>query len=137
MIHVSSYALVAAAGDSAAAIEFNLPWPVILGMVVSVILPLIVGLVTTRVTNSGLKAVLLAALAAITGLGTELIAALNSGQTYDLGNGIVLALTSFLIAVGLHYGIYKPTTLSAKAQNVLVVPKQADGVHRFDEGAGK
>jgi hypothetical protein len=137
MILVSNTALVAAAGDSAAAIEFTLPWPLILGMVVSTILPILVGLVTTRVTNGGLKAVLLAALSAVTGLGTELLAALNSGTTYDLGNGLIFALTSFAIAVSLHYGLWKPTTVSEKAQNVLVTSKGTDGTYRFDDGAGK
>jgi hypothetical protein len=137
MLLVSSNALVAAAGDSAAAIEFTLPWPLILGMVVSTILPILVGLVTTRVTNSGLKAVLLAALSAVTGLGTELLAAINSGTTYDLGNGLIFALTSFAIAVSLHYGLWKPTTVSAKAQNVLVTAKGDDGVYRpVDDGHG-
>ena len=137
MILVSNTAILAAAGDSAAAIEFTLPWPLILGMVVSTILPILVGLVTTRVTNSGLKAVLLAALSAITGLGTELLAAVNSGTTYDLGNGLIFALTSFAIAVSLHYGLWKPTTVSAKAQNVLVTSKGDDGVYRADPGHGK
>lgn len=105
-------------------IVFNLPPALILGALVSTVLPLLVGLVTTKVTSGGLKAVLLAALAAATGLLTELLAAVNAGVAYDLGNGLVLALTSFLIAVALHYGLWKPTTLSAKAQSVLVTAKQ-------------
>lgn len=121
--------LAASTGDNGLAIEFNLPPALIIGLLVSTILPILVGLVTTRVTSSGVKAVILAALAAVTGVLTELLASINAGTTYDLGNGIVLALTSFLVGVAMHYGLWKPTTISAKAQNVLVVPKRDDGSH--------
>lgn len=99
-------------------ISFDLPPALILGLVVSTILPLLVGLVTKTVTSPSVKAVLLAALAAVTGLGTELLASINAGTTYDLGTGLVLALTSFVVAVGLHYGIWKPTGTSHALQEV-------------------
>lgn len=105
------------------AIEFNLPPALILGLIVSTVLPILTGLVTTRVTPSGIKAVILAALAAVTGLLTELLASLNAGTTYDLGNGLILALTAFLVAVAMHFGLWKPTTISEKAQSVLVTAK--------------
>ena len=107
-------------------IEFNLPPALIIGLLVSTVLPILVGLVTTKVTSPGWKAIILAVLAAVTGLLTELLASINAGVAYDLGNGLVLALTSFLIAVALHFGLWKPTTVSAKAQDVLVV---AEGPH--------
>ncbi|QGJ89458.1 hypothetical protein PBI_SMARTIES_54 [Microbacterium phage Smarties] len=92
-------------------------WPLIVGMIVSVVLPLLVGLVTTRITNSGVRATILAALAAITGLLTELGNSMTAGETYNLGMGIVFALAAFLVAVGMHFGIYKPTGASTAAQN--------------------
>lgn len=99
-------------------IEFSLPPALIIGLVVSTILPLLVGLVTTRVTSSGVKATLLAALAAITGLGTELLASIQAGTAYDLGTGLILAVGAFLTGVGLHFGLYKPTGTSATLQAV-------------------
>lgn len=113
-------------------IVFNVPPALIIGALVSTVLPLLVGLVTTRVTNSGWKALLLAVLTAVTGLLTELLASVNAGVPYDLGNGIVLWLGSFLVAVGLHYGLWKPTSVTAKAQDVLVTSKGADGTYRVD-----
>jgi hypothetical protein len=104
-------------------IQFNVPLAVIIGMLVSTILPLLVGLVTTRVTSGGLKAVLLAALASATGLLTELGNAIAQGVPFDLGTALVLALGSFLIAVGLHFGLWKPTEVADKAQSVLVTDK--------------
>ena len=112
------------------AIEFNLPPALILGLIVSTVLPILTGLVTTRVTSSAWKAVILAGLAAVTGLGTELLASINAGTTYDLGNGLILALTSFLVAVAMHFGLWKPTTVAEKAQNVLVTSKGDDGTYR-------
>lgn len=106
-------------------IAFDIPPALIIGLLVSTVLPLLVGLVTTKVTASGAKAVLLAVLAAATGLLTELLAAVNAGVAYNLGTGILVALGSFLVAVGMHFGLWKPTTVSAKAQRVLITPKGA------------
>ena len=99
-------------------LTFDISWPLIIGLLVSTILPLIVGLVTTRVTNGGVKATILAALSAVTGFLTELGNALSAGTPYNVGTGLVFALTAFLVATGLHYGIYKPTGASAAAQGV-------------------
>lgn len=115
-------------------IEFNLPPALLIGLLVSTVLPILVGLVTTRVTSPGVKAVTLAGLAALLGLLTELLNSINTGTVYDLGTGLILALTSFLIAVAMHYGLWKPTTVSAKAQDVLVTAKGDDGVHRVNGG---
>jgi hypothetical protein len=101
-------------------IQFDVPLAVIIGMLVSIVLPLLVGLVTTRVTSAGIKAVLLAALASVTGLLTELGNSLAQGAPFNLGVALVLALGSFLIAVGLHFGLWKPTEVADKAQSVLV-----------------
>lgn len=104
-------------------IVFNLPPALVVGLIVSTILPILVGLATTRITKPGTKAVILALLAAITGLGTELMATIQAGSQYDLGTGLVLALTSFLVGVAMHFGLWKPTTVSYKAQHLLVTPK--------------
>lgn len=104
-------------------ISFNLPPALVIGLIISTVLPLLVGLVTTRVTRPGLKAVLLAALAAITGLITELGAAVNAHTTFDAGTALLLALGAFIVAVGLHYGLWKPTGATAAAQSALLTPK--------------
>ena len=97
-------------------ITFTLDPLLVIQMLVSTVLPLLVGLVTKTVTRSGVKAILLAGLALITSLLTELGQALSNGVPYDLGQGLLLAIPTFLIAVGLHYGLWKPTGASAKAQ---------------------
>lgn len=104
-------------------IVFNIEPALIIGLLVSTVLPLLVGLVTTRVTHGGTKAVMLAGLALVTSLLTELGVAVSSATSYDLGQGLLLAIPTFLIAVGMHYGLWKPVGASAGAQGVLVTTK--------------
>ncbi len=108
-------------------IAFSLDPALIIGLLVSTVLPLLVGLVTTRVTSGGIKAVLLAGLALVTSLLTELGVAVSNGETYDLGRGLLIAIPTFLIAVGMHFGLWKPVGAAAGAQSVLVTAK---GEHR-------
>lgn len=98
-------------------IVFDVPFWLVLQLVGATVLPLLVGLVTNRVVSAGLKAVLLAFLAVATSLATELADALQSGATYNLGTALLAALASFLIAVGIHYGFWKPTGVAGKAQD--------------------
>uniref|UniRef100_A0AAU6R699 Holin n=1 Tax=Micrococcus phage Kurnik TaxID=3092208 RepID=A0AAU6R699_9CAUD len=99
-------------------IEFNFDAALIIQLLVSTVLPLLVGLFTKVVTRPGVKAILLAALALISSLLIELGNALAAGVTYDLGRGLLLALPTFLIAVGMHYGLWKPTGAATGAQEL-------------------
>ncbi|MGY6019620.1 hypothetical protein [Streptomyces spinosirectus] len=89
-----------------------------LGLVTSLVLPVLVGLVTTRVTNAGWKAVLLLFLSTATGFVTEYAAPHPSG--YSVGTAAVLALVSFGSGVLAHFGFWKPVGVSAKAQDSFV-----------------
>ena len=97
-------------------IAFDVPLIPVLQLVLGVILPVLVGLVTTRATSPGAKAVLLAALSVATSLLTELIGALQAGTVYNLGLALILGLGTFIIAVSTHYGLLKPTGVSTAAQ---------------------
>ena len=98
-------------------IDFNLDWVQILTFVVAILLPLLVGLVTKVVTSPGTKAILLALLAAAAGLLSELVTALTTGATYDLGAALVTWLGIFIVAVATHFGLWKPTGVSVAAQS--------------------
>lgn len=89
-----------------------------LGLLVSVVLPVLVGLVTTRVTNAGVKAVLLLALSAATGFVTEYAGPHDAG--YSVGTAAVLALVSFATGVLSHFGFWKPVGVSGRAQDAFV-----------------
>lgn len=99
-------------------VVFHVEGWALVGLLVATILPILVGLVTKVVTSSATKAVLLAALAALDGLGTQALAAHSDGTSFDLGNGLLQALTYFLVAVAMHFGLWRPTTVSAKAQAI-------------------
>lgn len=89
-----------------------------LGLLVSVVLPVLVGLVTTRVTHAGVKAVLLLALSTLNGFLVEYAGPHDAG--YSVQTAAVLALVSFAVAVLSHFGLLKPTGISGKAQDSLV-----------------
>lgn len=91
-----------------------------LGLLVSVVLPVLVGLVTTRVTSAGAKAVLLLALSTANGL---LVEVANPGPGFDLGTAAVLALVAFATGVLAHFGLWKPVGVSGKAQDSLVTAR--------------
>jgi hypothetical protein len=110
---------------AAAVVAFTLDPALVIQLVVSTVLPLLVGLVTKTVTRPSVKALLLALLSLITSLLVELGASITAGTTYDLGQGLILALPTFLIAVGLHYGLWKPVGAATKAQE-LFDPHAAD-----------
>jgi hypothetical protein len=89
-----------------------------LGLVASVVLPVLVGLVTTKVTHAGWKAVLLLALSTINGFVVEYAGPHDAG--YSVGTAAVLALVSFGTGVLAHFGFWKPTGVAGKAQDSLV-----------------
>ncbi|MBE1597243.1 hypothetical protein [Streptomyces stelliscabiei] len=88
-----------------------------IGLLVSVILPVLVGLVTTRVTHAGVKAVLLLALSGLDGFLVEYVA---GGPGYDVGTAAVLALVAFATGVLSHFGLWKPVGVAGRAQDTFV-----------------
>jgi hypothetical protein len=109
-----------------------------LGFIVQFILPLLVALVTTRVTSGNLKALLLGALTLLVSVVSSVLTAHDTGATLDLFQTILTALAGFVISVGGHFGLWKPTGLadilaavgvkSSTSQNVLAqaIPSVAD-----------
>lgn len=90
-----------------------------LSLLIGVVLPVLVGLVTTHVTHAGTKAVLLLGLSAANGL---LVEVANAGPGFDVGTAAALTLVSFAVGVLSHFGLWKPTGVSARAQAVGVKP---------------
>jgi heme/copper-type cytochrome/quinol oxidase subunit 4 len=88
-----------------------------LTLVVTLVLPILVGLVTKVSTNSSIKAVLLLALSAATVIISNLLAV--DGVT-DVGPMVTATIVTFVIAVATHFGLWKPTEVTATVQNSLV-----------------
>ena len=99
-------------------IVFDVPVVLVIQLIAGVILPVLVGLVTSRVTSSNRKAVLLLALSFLSSLLTELIASANAGTAYNLGLGLMTGLATFIVGVATHYGLWKPTGVSTRAQEL-------------------
>lgn len=92
-----------------------------LGLVISILLPVLVGLVTTRVTNAGVKAALLLALSTLNGFLVELTGPHDAGYSWQTAG--VLALVSFATGVLSHFGFWKPTGVSGAAQDRIITAR--------------
>lgn len=101
-------------------------------LVVTVFLPVLVGLVTKASTSSGVKACLLAFLSAVTGVASALIESGTEDVSFDLYPLVLSAVSVFVIAVATHYGLWKPTLVTATAQNTLVTDRKTIPPTRSD-----
>ncbi len=91
-------------------------WIQAITWLVAVGLPLLVGLVTTRLTDSSVKVLLLAGLNTLTGLGSEALRTWADGGTFDAGQAVFTILTSLALAWGAYSNVWKPTGIAAAAQ---------------------
>lgn len=98
--------------------EFTLDPLAVVQLVLTVIMPIAVGLVTTRTTSGSLKAWLLAAFTLVTSLLLQLADALSSASSFDLGVALLSAIPAFAISVATYYGLWKPTGVGKAAQDV-------------------
>lgn len=113
----------AADGSTAPTVAFTLDPLAVVQLLIAFILPVLVGLVTTRVTSGALKAWLLAGLSLVTALLVELARALTAGETYDLGIALLTALPAFVVSVSSHYGLWRATGVTDWAQSKVVTPR--------------
>lgn len=97
---------------------FTLDPLAVVQLILTVAMPIAVGLVTTRTTSSAVKAWLLAAFTLVASMLTELADALSSGTPYDVGVALLATVPLFAISVATYYGLWKPTGVGAAAQDV-------------------
>lgn len=90
-------------------------WVQMLTLLVSLVLPMLVALATTRLAAPRLKAVVLAVLAAVTGFLSELLDALVNGTAYDLGAAFSTWTYAFILAVAAHFGLLKPAGVTGSS----------------------
>ncbi|UNX54068.1 hypothetical protein MF406_14115 [Georgenia sp. TF02-10] len=98
-------------------LTFSLDPITVAQLVLTVLLPVLVGLVTTRVTSSAAKAWQLAGLSLVSSMLAEAVRTWQDGGTYDAGAGLLLALPTFVGAVAVHYGLLKPTGITERLQS--------------------
>ena len=92
----------------------------LLGLLITVALPILVGLVTTRSTPAGVKAVLLLLLTAVKSVLEAWLQAENTAAVFDPIPVIYTTGINFAIATAVHFGLYRPTGVTAAAQDTLV-----------------
>lgn len=88
----------------------------LLTFVVNMALPLLVSLVTTRVTSAARKAVLLLALSAVSMIVVSALRAVVSGAPWEWIPVLMNVGIAFLFAVALHFGLWKPLGTAANLQ---------------------
>ena len=99
---------------------FTLDPALVIQLLLAVILPIAVGLVTTRVTSSAKKAWLLAGLTLVTSVVTQIGVAVANNSVFDLGLALLATIPAFAISVATYYGLWKPTGVGIAAQDVEV-----------------
>lgn len=96
--------------------QFTLNLVGVLALLVQVVLPVLVGLVTNMRTHPGAKALLLLAFTAVTQFLTLWYQAAHDVLHFDWKFVLWNVVIGFVLSVAAHFGVWKPTTVSAKAQ---------------------
>ena len=96
---------------------FTLDPLTIVQLVLTIFLPIGVGLVTTRTTSGAVKAWLLATFTLVASMLTQLAQALTNGNPFDIGLALIATIPMFAIAVSTYYGLWKPTGVAGAAQD--------------------
>lgn len=88
---------------------------VLITAAITAFIPWLVALVTHQQAHPGLKAVLLLLLTAVTGV----LTAWQADPNYDWQHGALYAFEGFIVAVGAHFGLWKPTEVTPGIQRAV------------------
>ncbi|MER7331649.1 MULTISPECIES: hypothetical protein [unclassified Micromonospora] len=99
----------------------------LLSLAITVLLPILVGLVTRRSTSASAKAVLLLLLSAVNAVLSAWLQAENTAAVFEWIPVVYSTAINFGIAVAVHFGLFKPTGAASAAQGSLVKDKVLDG----------
>lgn len=99
-------------------IELNASWPQIIAIFLGIIFPLLVGLVTKRVTSGAVKGLLLTAISVVAGLLAEISDALINGTSFDVIGWLVVTLSALVAGQVSYDSIWKPTGAATALQEV-------------------
>ena len=90
----------------------------VLTIIIGTILPILVALVTTRVTSSAVKAWLLTTFTLVSTVLQSLLASHVSGIPFELGAILLTAIQQFIVSIAIYYGLWKPTGIAGAVQDV-------------------
>lgn len=83
-----------------------------LNLAIQFVLPLLVGLITTKVTGRGVQFLLLSVLTLVSTVGIQVFQAHTAGLAVDLVQIVVQAVVNFSVSLLAHYNVWKPTNLT-------------------------
>lgn len=95
----------------------------LLSLAVVIVLPILVGLVTTRVTRPGWQAVLLLFLSAVTSVTQTALADDQNNMPFAWQPVVFNAAVNFGVAVAVHFGLWRPTGVAERAVNTGVTDR--------------
>lgn len=104
----------------------------LLSLAVTIVLPILVGLVTRQSTSAGAKATLLLLLSAVTSVLSAWLQAENTAAVFHWIPVVYSTAINFGIAVALHFGLFKPTGVAGAAQRTLVADRRQAAVTAED-----
>lgn len=84
----------------------------LLALLIGTVLPILVGIVTTKVESRKVKSILLITLSAVSGL---LTGALQGGGAVTK-EALYAGFVSYITAIAVHYGVYKPSGVTEVVQ---------------------
>jgi uncharacterized membrane protein YhaH (DUF805 family) len=84
-----------------------------LNLAVQFLLPLLVGLVTNKLTGRNKQFLLLGVLTFLSTVGAQAFAAHDAGQPINLVQLVVVAVVNFAVSLLSHYQVWKPTNITA------------------------
>lgn len=86
----------------------------VISLLLGTVLPLLVGLLTSRSLNPGVKAALLAALSGLASVLTQWLAALNSGQHFAWQQVVVSAFLTWAVGELSYLKLWRPSGAAAR-----------------------
>ena len=95
--------------------EYTTSLSTILWLLVTVLMPLLVGLITRPSTKASVQSLLLLVASVLNGYLSE---ALETGARYNWTDGTLQFVVSLVMAIAIHYGVWKPLGATQKALSV-------------------
>jgi len=104
--------------------SFDTEWVGVIQFIIAVGLPVLVGIVTTKVTKSWIKVVLLGGLTFVSTILTGLLDANTAGVQFQWLSALLNAGASWAYSIAIHFGIWKPLKVTDRVQEseALVIP---------------
>lgn len=100
------------------AVDFQPDWILMVNWLVAVLLPVLVGLVTNRLTASLVKHLILAGLAGVSTLAGEFLRVASTGEPFDLFTALFTFGSSMIVAWLTYDKIWKPAGVTQSAQEI-------------------